>query len=52
MASYYIGLMSGTSLDGCDCILIHFPTPKSFKIIATYYEEYTNDFSIELLNFI
>ena len=40
------------SLDGCDCILIEFPTATSFKIITTYYEEYNKEFVVELINFI
>lgn len=40
MTSLYIGLMSGTSLDGVDTVLVSFgKTPKETKILATHLEE-------------
>ena len=48
MGDYYIGLMSGTSLDAADGVLIDFSGPK-IKVVASATQTFLSDFSAELL---
>jgi anhydro-N-acetylmuramic acid kinase len=48
MPDYYIGLMSGTSLDGADGVLVDFLGGKP-QVIATATEPFSDDFRAELL---
>lgn len=46
--NYTIGLMSGTSLDGADGVLVDFSGPQ-LKVVASATEPFTDDFRAELL---
>ena len=46
--AYYIGLMSGTSLDGVDGVLVHFDGPK-LQVLATSTLAFDAGFRAELL---
>jgi anhydro-N-acetylmuramic acid kinase len=48
MSDLYIGLMSGTSLDGADGILVDFSDPK-LRVLASATEAFPSDFRAELL---
>ena len=48
MADYYIGLMSGTSLDGADGVLVDFSGDKP-RVAASATEPFTESFRAELL---
>ncbi|MDP2819067.1 MAG: anhydro-N-acetylmuramic acid kinase [Polaromonas sp.] len=48
MLNHYIGLMSGTSLDGADGVLVDFLGGKP-QVIATATESFSDDFRAELL---
>ncbi len=48
MAELYIGLMSGTSLDGADGVLVDFSGPQ-LKVLANATEVFTDEFRAELL---
>jgi len=48
MSDLYIGLMSGTSLDGADGVLVDFSSPK-LQVLASASEEFSSDFRAELL---
>lgn len=48
MAEYFIGLMSGTSLDGVDCCLVKF-TPDTIQTIAFHYTPYNESLRQRLL---
>ena len=51
MADYYIGLMSGTSLDGADGVLVDFSGDK-LKVLASASEPFSESFRAELLAYI
>ena len=36
-AIFYIGLMSGTSLDGIDAVLVEIPNPNNIRLIRTHF---------------
>lgn len=48
MLNHYIGLMSGTSLDGADGVLVDFPGGKP-QVITTATQPFSDDFRAELL---
>lgn len=48
MEEVYIGLMSGTSADGIDAVLVDFTEFKP-KLIGTHYQEYTTSFRQAIL---
>ncbi len=48
MRDVYIGLMSGTSLDGADGVLVDFSNPK-LRVLASATESFSSDFRVELL---
>lgn len=48
MSDLYIGLMSGTSLDAADAVLVDFSGP-TMCVLACSSEVFSNDFSAELL---
>ena len=48
MSDVYIGLMSGTSLDGADGVLVDFSGPK-LQVLASATETFSIDFRAELL---
>jgi anhydro-N-acetylmuramic acid kinase len=48
MHEYFIGLMSGTSLDGTDGVLIDFSGPQ-LKVLSVATEAFSEDFRAELL---
>jgi anhydro-N-acetylmuramic acid kinase len=48
MAELYIGLMSGTSLDGADGVLVDFSGPQ-LEVLASATEGFTGEFRAELL---
>ena len=48
MSDLYIGLMSGTSLDGADGVLVDFSGSK-LKVLANATEDFPSDFRAELL---
>ena len=48
MGDFYIGLMSGTSLDGADGVLVDFSGPK-LRVLASATEAFLGDFRAELL---
>ena len=48
MSEYYIGLMSGTSLDGADGVLVDF-SGKNLQVVAFASRPFSHDFRAELL---
>ena len=48
MSEYYIGLMSGTSLDGADGVLVDF-SGKNLRVVAFASRPFSHDFRAELL---
>ena len=48
-AELYLGLMSGTSLDGIDAVLAEI-TPSKTHLVAHYYLPYPKDLRLQLLN--
>src|SRR3990167_2341353 len=48
MSDFYIGLMSGTSLDGVSAAIVDFSNEKP-KLVETYHEAYLPDFRQRLL---
>jgi anhydro-N-acetylmuramic acid kinase len=48
MSALYIGLMSGTSLDGADGVLVDFSGPK-LRVLAHSTQSFSSDFRAELL---
>jgi len=45
---YYIGLMSGTSADGIDLALVNFFDDNQPKLIASYYQAYTDKTALKI----
>src|SRR3990167_1151066 len=48
MSNFYVGLMSGTSLDGIDAAIVDFSTQRP-QLISTHYEPYEKLFRQQLL---
>ncbi|MDO9359794.1 MAG: anhydro-N-acetylmuramic acid kinase, partial [Polaromonas sp.] len=48
MRNHYIGLMSGTSLDGADGVLVDF-SGGTLRVVASASEPFTDSFRAELL---
>src|SRR4051812_45396296 len=48
MSDLYVGLMSGTSVDGIDAAVVDFSQPQP-KLIAQHYTPYSNDFRQRIL---
>ena len=46
---YYIGIMSGTSLDGVDAVLVDFD-PAASSLIQSYFLPYDDDLRTALLS--
>lgn len=49
MSELYIGLMSGTSADGINAVLVEFQ-PSQPKMIANYYQEYSDELRRDILS--
>jgi len=49
MVDYYIGLMSGTSLDGADGVLVAFDANDKLQVLAAATEPFSDTFHAELL---
>jgi len=48
-AGLYLGLMSGTSLDGVDAVLARFPSPTEIEVLAHCHQPFPADLRAELL---